>query len=85
MKGTLVREIIKTAWPDETVTVRYIQRLLKEFCDGERNSFDCMDISGARVSDVRNESICLIGESVNSNNSLDVGDMTCPSACYFVL
>ena len=75
MKRTQVHEIIKTAWPDDTVTVRDIQRLMKEFSDGERNSFDRMDGSGRRVSDVRNEIISLVEESVNSNNSLSVRDI----------
>ena len=75
MKGTQVHEIIQTAWPDNTVTERHTQRLMKEFSDGEGNSFDRMDASGRRMSDVRNESISLIEESVNSNNSLSVRDI----------
>ena len=57
MKGTEVHGIITAARPDENVTVRHVQRLMKEFSDNERTSFDHAGGSGRPKSELRENSV----------------------------
>lgn len=75
MKGTEAHRIITTAWPDENITVRHVQRLMKEFSDNKRTSFDRAGGSGRRKSELRENSITLIEEIINENSSLSVKDI----------
>lgn len=68
-KGTQIHNIISTAWGD-VISVRRVQKIMKEFEDGERTDFDRQLGSGRLKSQKRVDLIPLISEELATNKRL---------------
>ena len=69
MSAIEIHNIVETAWPNEAGTVRNIPKIVKSFKDGERTSFDRIEGQGKPTSTLRRESVELINDAINEDNS----------------
>lgn len=72
MKATEIHAIVTRSWPEQSLSLRHIQKLCKEFRDGERESFDRAQGSGRRKSDTRTENIDNVKALIEADNSKTV-------------
>ena len=69
-KGTEIHEIMQNAWPEDCLSVRQIQRLCKEYEDGNRYSFERKEGQGRPVSDLRHENIEAVSNLIAEDNTI---------------
>lgn len=65
MTAVSIHNMVNEAWPEQSMSLRHVQRLVKEFRDGDRDSFERARGSGRRNSDVRNENVEAVRNLLN--------------------
>ena len=65
-----VHNLLETAWPQEAVSLRRVQQLMKELNDGTRQSFARLLGQGRPVSEIRRNAIDRVSEAIAENNNL---------------
>ncbi len=68
--ATKIHTILMQSWPDQSLSVRRIQELCKEFKEGNRCTFSRIDGSGRNYSDERYAKVEEIKRLIDDNNSL---------------
>lgn len=67
-----IHEYLESAWPEDTVSLRHVQRISKEFSDGTRLSFNHSPGQGRPVSDVRKAAIENVNQRIIGDNCLSI-------------
>lgn len=75
MSGSEIHHILENAWPNEALSLRRVQTILKEYNDGDRTSFVRESGSGRRKSDERMEGINKIREALEEDCTRTVRDL----------
>ena len=75
-KATEIHEVLQNAWPEDCLSVRQIQRLCKEYEDGNRNSFERKEGQGRPVSDLRLENIEAVSNLIEEDSSITLRRIT---------
>ena len=69
-KATKIHEVLQNAWPEDCLSVRQIQRLCKEYEEGNRKSFERKEGQGRPVSDFRLENIEAVSNLIEEDSSI---------------
>lgn len=69
-KGSEIHQYLITAWPEESVSVRQVQRLMSELSDGTRTTFQHFEKQGRPKSEARREAIQAVEEAIELDNTL---------------
>ena len=75
MKGTEIHQIIVNAWPNEALSLRRVQEILKDYKDEQRTSFSRQPGSGRQKSDQRLEGVELIAMAIEEDCTRTVRDL----------
>ena len=67
-----IHKIIETSWPDDCLSQRRVQRLCKEFKDGNRDSFERKDETGKTKSISRTENVEQVRQLLEEDSTLTV-------------
>lgn len=70
MSGVKIHYVLETAWPAEAVSLRQVQRLMKDLTDGTRQTFSHISGQGRQISDQRQASIELVRQAIETDSTL---------------
>ena len=76
-RATTIHQILQQSWPEQSLSVRRIQELCKEFKEGNRSSFSRIYGSGRINSNERNENVEHVKQLIDDNSSLSTRAIAC--------
>jgi len=74
--GTDIYTLLKESWPDECISVQRVRKILKEFEDGRRDSFERKDGSGRKKSDARQKNVDNVKRLLEENSCITVREIS---------
>lgn len=74
--GVQIYEILHQSWPNECITVQRIRKIMKEFEDGQRNTFERMGRSGRHKSEHRNENVDNVRNIIEQDSCTTVREIS---------
>lgn len=74
--GTQIYQILHQSWPGECISVQRIRKIMKEFEDGQRDSFQRMGNSGRKKSEHRLENVDNVRNIIEQDSCITVREIS---------